>query len=118
MISESLALVQHCYDLISQADSFMLENPTGRLNKYWKPYTYSFNPCEYGGYLNPPGDAYTKRTCLWTGGNFIMPPIKPVPVDNDLKIRDISESEDRAHIRSITPMGFAQAVFEHNRIPI
>ena len=24
-----------------------------------------FDPCDYGGYLDPIGDEYTKRTCLW-----------------------------------------------------
>jgi hypothetical protein len=56
----------------------MLENPVGVLSSYWRKPDHTFDPCDYGGYLNPAGDAYTKKTCLWTGGGFIMPGKKPV----------------------------------------
>ena len=56
----------------------MLENPVGVLSSYWRKPDHTFDPCDYGGYLNPAGDAYTKKTCLWTGGGFIMPKKKPV----------------------------------------
>ena len=47
---------------------YCIENPVGSLSTYWREPDYTFDPCDYGGYLNPPSDEYTKKTCLWTGG--------------------------------------------------
>ena len=46
---------------------YMIENPVSTVSTYWRKPDYTFDPCDYGGYLSPPGDAYTKKTCLWTG---------------------------------------------------
>jgi len=93
---------------------YMLENPVGRLSAIQKP-DYYFNPCDFGGYLDPPGDAYTKKTCLWTGGGFVMPEPKPVEPTEGSKMHLLPPSADRADLRSMTPEGFARAVFEANR---
>lgn len=93
---------------------YMIENPVGRLSGLVPPDHY-FNPCDYGGYLDPPGDAYTKKTCLWTGGGFVMPTPKPVfPIEGS-KMHGIPPGDDRQRIRSQTPEGFARAVFEANK---
>lgn len=85
-----------------------IENPVGRLTHSWGPPDHVFDPCDYGGYLLPPGDAYTKRTCLWVGGAWTMPTPRPVkPVEGSLV--GVVENVDR---RSETPRGFARAVFE------
>ncbi|SFH98174.1 hypothetical protein [Planctomicrobium piriforme] len=47
---------------------FMIENPVGRISGIHGKPNSIFDPCDYGGYLDPPGDEYTKSTCLWTGG--------------------------------------------------
>ncbi|WP_052692149.1 hypothetical protein [Teredinibacter purpureus] len=65
---------------------YMIENPISTFSTYCGKPDYIFNPYEYGGYLpendrHPrwpeyiaPRDAYPKKTCLWTGNGFVMPP--------------------------------------------
>src|SRR5438874_1852065 len=44
-----------------------------------RPTHHTFDPCDFAGYLTDPApDRYTKKTCLWTGGGFIMPKPKRV----------------------------------------
>jgi len=93
---------------------YMIENPVSTVSTYWRKPDYVFDPCDYGGYLRPPGDAYTKKTCLWTGNGFIMPKPKPVVPREGSKMHRIGVSPDRANLRSATPAGFAKAVFESN----
>ncbi len=109
---------------------YFIENPISTFSSYCGKPNYIFNPYEYGGYLpvndrHPrwpdyiaPRDAYPKKTCLWTGGGFVMP---------DKKVVDPEEGFSRQHkmlggkslktknIRSATPRGFAIAVFEANQ---
>jgi len=61
-------------------------------------------------------DGYHKNTCLWTGGGFRMPGIKPVALHAKAnKVHHCSPGSERANIRSETPMGFARAVYEANK---
>jgi len=61
-------------------------------------------------------DGYHKSTCLWTGGGFVMPEKKPVPFNHKPNfIHMCPPGEERANVRSVTPMGFAYAVYEANR---
>ncbi len=94
---------------------YLIENPVSAVSTHWRKPDYTFDPCDYGGYLHPLSDAYTKRTCLWTGNGFVMPPKKPVAPTEGSKMHRLSPSAERANLRSATPMGFAQAVFETNR---
>ena len=94
---------------------YMIENPVSTISTYWRKPDYSFNPHEFT--LLEPDDNYTKKTCLWTGGGFVMPEScqdftlsKP-----DNRIYNCQPGPDRKNIRSATPMGFARAVFEANR---
>lgn len=113
---DSLRLVERCEYIGSYCKCpWMIENPVGRLSTCWRKPDHIFDPCDYGGYLTPPGDAYTKRTCLWTDFGFVMPPIKPVAPIEGSKMHRIPPGPDRANIRSATPIGFAKAVFEANR---
>ena len=93
---------------------YLLENPVSTLASYYRKPDYTFNPCDYGGYLTPPRDAYTKKTCLWTGNGFVMPEPKPVEPIEGSKMHLMPPSEGRANLRSVTPAGFARAVFESN----
>lgn len=99
----------------------MIENPVGRLSTAWRKPDHTFNPCDFGGYLEPAGDAYTKRTCLWTGGGFVMPEPRPVaPTAGSMMHTRYAPGPERANLRAATPMGFARAVFlanapEHRR---
>jgi hypothetical protein len=93
---------------------YMIENPVSTVSTYWRKPDYTFDPCDYGGYLKPPGDEYTKKTCLWTGNGFQMPkPFRVAPKEGS-RMHRLPPSKDRANLRSTTPKGFAQAVFEAN----
>lgn len=109
----ALELVERCRVICEAIGApWMLENPVSTLSTYWRKPDHMWDPCEYGGYLSPPGDMYTKRTCLWTGGGFRLPPKRPVQPELGSKMHLLPPSPDRADLRSETPMGFARAVFE------
>jgi hypothetical protein len=94
---------------------YMIENPVSTVSTYWRKPDYGFNPCDYGGYLTPTGDAYTKKTCLWTGNGFVMPrPHRVVPIEGS-RMHKLPPSPTRAFLRSETPQGFAKAVFDANQ---
>lgn len=108
---------------------WMLENPAiGALNTKWRRPDHKFHPNEYGGYLPeddahplypevyPPRDGYNKLTGIWCGGGFVMPERKPVPgvKHNPGWAKCGGKSLRTKNIRSCTPRGFAQAVFDAN----
>jgi hypothetical protein len=115
-LTEALDVTEACVRICEWSGArWMLENPVSTLSSYWRKPDHLFDPCEYGGYLTPPGDAYTKRTCLWTGGGFVMPDKRPVAPTDGSKMHRLGPGPNRADKRSVTPMGFARAVFEANR---
>jgi hypothetical protein len=93
---------------------YMIENPVSTASTYWRKPDFIFNPSDYGGYLQPPGDAYTKKSCLWTGNRIVLPTPKPVTPCEVSPIHRLPPSKDLAALRSVRPKGFAQAVFETN----
>ena len=111
---------------------YFIENPVSRLATLWRKPNYTFHPYEYGGYIpdteaeHPrwpeyiaPKDAYPKKTCLWTGGGFIMPERKAVPVPQGYSTQHKKlggKSQRTKDIRSATPRGFATAVYEANKV--
>lgn len=115
-LAQSIELVAACAEIAEEIGvPYMIENPVGQLSTYWRKPDYTFDPYEFGGYLELGSDeAYTKRTCLWTGGGFVMPPKRPVPPALGSKMHFLPPSEDRADLRSVTPEGFARAVFHAN----
>lgn len=90
---------------------YLIENPVSTVSSYWRKPDYSFDPCDYG-------DPYTKKTCLWTGGGFVMPAKDRVEPTEGSKMHLLPPSEDRANLRSATPPGFARAVFEANSMEL
>ena len=114
-LASGLELIERCLDICEWAEApYFIENPVSTISTYWRKPDYSFDPCDFGGYLNPPGDAYTKKTCLWCGNGFVFPqPNVVVPIEGS-RMHLLPPSEDRAEIRAETPMGFTQAVFEAN----
>lgn len=120
---EALTTVEACRRICEDSGApWMIENPVGRLSSCWREPDYTFDPWEYG-------DDYTKRTCLWTGGGFVMPPkvrtgdLFAVPTEHQgpidkTRIHHASPGPERSNLRSVTPAGFARAVFEvnHKRI--
>jgi hypothetical protein len=112
---EGLSIVNACREICEDSGApYMIENPVSTLSTYWRKPDYSFHPWEYAAFEL--GDNYTKKTCLWTGNGFVMPPSAPAiglgkPDD---RIHKAPPSDERGNIRSATPMGFARAVFEAN----
>lgn len=106
---------------------YMIENPVGKMSTLWRKPDYYFDPYEYGGYLSesegsfhpkmPLCDAYTKKTCLWVGNGFIMPDKKPVKhIGCFWGWKSLGGASAKTkQLRSLTPRGFARAVFEFNK---
>ena len=96
---------------------WFVENPVSVLSSAFGKPQHTFHPADYTAY--EPGDNYTKKTCLWTGGGFIMPaPAKDSTLgDPDNRIHMAPPGPGRANFRSATPMGFARAVFAANHRP-
>lgn len=111
---DGLSVVEACRRICEWSDApWMLENPVGVISSYWRKPDYTFQPWQYG-------DLYTKKTCLWTGGGFVMPPAEHASVPDGTKplIHHMPPSADRSDKRSITPAGFARAVFAANERPM
>jgi hypothetical protein len=109
-LHESLGLVIRCKRICEESGApWMLENPVGTLSSYWRKPDYTFQPWQYG-------DLYYKKTCLWTGGGFVMPEAWNVTAPDGTRpaIHQMPPSKDRGDKRSVTPAGFARAVFEAN----
>lgn len=95
---------------------YMIENPVSTLATYWRKPDYYFQPSQFAGYLDDPSsEAYTKKTCLWAGGGFVMPEHRGVEAVLGSKMHRLPPTKYRAELRSATPMGFSRAVFEANR---
>ena len=88
---------------------WMLENPVSRLSSCWREPDHRFQPWQYG-------DKWTKQTCLWSGGGFVMPEptVTERPDDTTESIWRMPPSDERANKRSETPGGFARAVYDAN----
>ena len=112
---DGLSLVSEAGRVIiqSKAPVWMIENPVGRLSTLWMKPDYIFDPCDYGGYISPTTDQYIKRTCLWTSVTFVMPEPKRVPPVLGSIVRDKLSSRDK-YKRSLTPKGFAEAIYVAN----
>lgn len=93
---------------------YVIENPVSVISSIWRKPDFAFNPCDYTAYERE--DNYTKKTMLWTGGGFIMPPFKRDLTlgSPDNRIHTAPPSEERSNFRSATPRGFARAVYEYN----
>ncbi|AMV20448.1 hypothetical protein [Planctomyces sp. SH-PL14] len=113
-LAQAVNLVERCRDICEWSGApWMLENPVGTLATYWRKADHMFDPCDYGQFEL--ADNYTKKTCLWTGGGFVMPDRCPIEPTDGSRMHLMPPSADRANLRSATPMGFARAVFEANK---
>lgn len=107
-LRDAIDLVAHCEQIcLATGAPWFIENPVSTLSTYWRKPDHIFDPCDYG-------DDYTKRTCLWTGGGFLMPEKNRVEATAGSKMHLLPPSDNRARLRSETPMGFANAVFAAN----
>ena len=106
------------------------ENPISVAASLYRPPDFYFHPHEYGGYLpvddvHPeypdyiaPRDAYPKKTSGWIKNGFIIPPKKPVyvrPGYSDQHKKLGGKSEKTKRIRSSSPRGFFEAVYQSNK---
>ena len=106
---------------------YFVENPVSVLSSIFGPPDWVFDPYLFGGYLpeddvHPrypdyiaPRDAYPKKTCLWSGNGFMLPPLRPVTPQTGYSTQHLKlggKSLKTKNIRSATPRGFARAVFE------
>jgi hypothetical protein len=106
---------------------WLVENPVGKMSSLWRKPDYYFDPYLYGGYMTgneeqyhprmPARDAYTKKTYIWGGNGFVMPEPKPVPHIGKFWGWAYlgGKSPKTKQLRSLTPRGFARAVFEANK---
>ena len=111
---------------------YFIENPVSVLATQWRKPDHRFHPYEYGGYIPDDQaehprwpeyiaarDAYPKKTCLWTGGGFVMPTKVAVTVPTGYSTQHKKlggKSQRTKDIRSATPRGFAIAVCEANMV--
>lgn len=93
---------------------WFIENPVSRISTFWRRPDFSFHPWHYAALC--PADHYVKKTCLWTGGGFVMPERSALDGADapDDRIHKCPPGPERANIRSATPLGFARAVFNAN----
>lgn len=103
---EALSIADACLRFVAllRPAWWALENPVGRLRRFYNEPTLIFDPCDYG-------DPYTKKTLLW--GTFKIPIKNPVEAIEGSKMHRMSSSWKEQ--RAITPPGFAQAFFEANQ---
>lgn len=110
---DSLAIADACLRFVALCSPrwWALENPVGRLSRYYGKPVFTFDPCDYG-------DPYTKKTHLW--GRFTPPlPLfiggdKSVEPVEGSKMHRLPPSDNPANLRSETPAGFAEAFFMSN----
>lgn len=114
-LSDSIELFAEAAERLDASGApYMIENPVSTISTYWRKPDHTFDPADYSGYAR--GDAYTKKTCLWVGNGFVMPQparAEGVTVDTD-RIWKASAGPGRKRFRSVTPIGFARAVFAAN----
>ena len=133
---EAVSYAMWCAKLFNSMHiPYFVENPVSVLATKWRKPDYSFHPYEYGGYIpydemnHPrwpeyiaPRDAYKKKTCLWTGGGFVMPTKVAVDCEgyhgngySTAMMKLGGKSQRTKDIRSATPRGFATAVYQSNK---
>lgn len=94
---------------------YFVENPVSVLSGVFGHPDYTFHPFQFTRWCA--ADNYRKRTCLWVGNGFVMPPPQRPDMslgDPDDRIHKCPPGKDRANFRSRTPLGFARAVFDSN----
>ena len=115
-LAGAVELVERCRDICEWSGApWMLENPVGTIANYWRKPDAYVHPWQFAGWNEDvERENYTKKTGLWVGGGFVLPAVNPAPEPHRHDIHAMAPSEDRGDKRSITPSGFARAVFEAN----
>ena len=113
--AKAVAVAEQCRTIgrLSGAPWFV-ENPVSVLSRVFGKPSHIFDPCDFTAW--EPADNYTKKTCLWVGGGFVMPqPARDTSLGKpDDRIHKAPPGPARENFRSATPLGFARAVFDAN----
>ena len=111
---------------------YVIENPVGRISTLWRKPDMYYHPYEFGAwlpeddvapnYVTPARDRYSKRSCLWHNEGFIEPVRKPVelPAGYTYSLHHLKlggRTLKTKNLRSLTPRGFALALFDANHKP-
>lgn len=116
-LADSIALFARAAEICEASGApYMIENPASTISTYWRKSDHRFHPWMYAHFDREAN--YTKLTCLWTGGGFVMPagllePDPSLPLPDD-RIHKAAPGPERANFRSATPPGFPDAVFAAN----
>lgn len=112
----AVRLVEACRRLAGSAP-LLLENPHGRLAKFWRRPDLVVQPWHFAGYPGAESENYQKATCLWLANGACPPTPRHglLPVDK-MRVLNQPDSKGRATARSLTPLGLAQAIYEGNRL--
>lgn len=111
---------------------YAVENPVSVLATLWRKPDVYWHPWHFAGQcpegphpefpdVIPERDMYNKKSCLWTGNGFRAPlktqPDTKKPVEKDFPghVKLGGKSARTKYIRSLTPRGFAQAVYNANK---
>jgi hypothetical protein len=115
-LAGAVALVERCRDILEWIDApWMLENPVGTIASYWRKPDRYVEPWHFAGWNEDvERENYTKKTGLWIGNGFVLPQKRPAPAPHRHDIHEMPPSADRGDLRSVTPTGFARAVFDAN----
>lgn len=113
--ARAVAVAEQCRTIARLSGApYLIENPVSVLSSVFGKADFTFNPCDFTAL--EPSENYVKKTCLWTGGGFRMPPpqreARLGPPDQ--RIFFAPPSIERSNFRSRTPLGFARAVFSAN----
>ena len=94
--------------------AWAFENPVSVFSSIFGKPCHTFSPDDFTGHCA--ADNYTKKTCLWTGGGFVMPaPFKDSTLGKpDDRIHKAPPGPDRANFRSASPVGAFTAIFLAN----
>ncbi len=117
-LSKAISFFATCQEFskwLPRGVPYGIENPVSTISSYCRKPDHTFHPSDYTGFCLE--DNYTKKTCIWSGGEFKMPKsfMKEGIGDPDDRIHKCAPGPSRANIRSKTPYGFAKAVFETNK---
>jgi hypothetical protein len=113
--AKAATVAEQCRTIgVLSGKAWAFENPVSAFSHIFGKPQHTFHPHHFTRWCA--NDNYTKKTCLWTGGGFVMPAPEPswwlgAP---DNRIHDAQPGPERANFRSATPIGFARAVFRAN----